>query len=321
MENTESIISSIVSKHGDDISITMYEDMIDGEYVFCSIQCDRTGPQGYGVSSSEKLALAKAYSEFIERKVCWDLFSVDGLRLSSNGFSAHPQRGLAEKNAKLELIERDVVFCSWFLRRSPMWFSELSNIPGIHCSTLKNFIALNLNGLECKIGIWGVSGDAFVTVALLSGSPFGYNLGFMLSSAADYTLASSIEKTLIEARSGANGILTRIKNNLPVCKDVSEIKSLDDHRDFWLNKDNLSRASWLFNSSELVFDFPQVGVKCEEIQPSFVPAMPRTVMRATSDELQDIFFGNTEYKLVNMRRISSLGGCFEDLNMEPHPLS
>ena len=73
---------------------------------------------GYGSCETSEGAQTKALFEMIERFV-FQKYSYNS-DITSSGWAAHSSVDLSRLNAKNELIERDVLMCSWLLRRAPL---------------------------------------------------------------------------------------------------------------------------------------------------------------------------------------------------------
>ena len=90
------------------------KDWLPGVFDYRSlITLDGVSYRGRGIDKNKDLAFIKSFSEAIERSFC----ASNGIR--SSGVAAHISLKEAQKKAKQELVERDLLFCH-FLTKTPI---------------------------------------------------------------------------------------------------------------------------------------------------------------------------------------------------------
>jgi len=304
-----------------DIDVSSLEDKISKEVFFIDISSHGSPLNcGFAESFVEGLALHKAYSEYVERRVFEALTKSLGLKTTS-GMAAHPDHAAAMENAILELIERDAFLMCWLGKRPPLWLlnEDISVLAGRAQACLEG---IREHQMEPRIGLVAMTGDVFTVCGALMGAKFASPFGFIVATAAEKSLASCVEKTVLTLARYANVFVTRAGLGLPLV-DSSQAGNrdpVDIHLKKSLDFDAFSQCSWFFESSVEVLVLPTFEVSCEELVVDFPLAFPRSVALANAPDAQPFFFGETTTNLVNRGRIRSVFGGDGILNYQVHPL-
>lgn len=154
-----------------------------------SIKIDDREFEGRGTDSLEDLAIEKAVTEAIERYFVF----IDKNLSTTNGVAAHPIKEEAIKNAKYELIERDL-FLTHFHSGTP--FQPLSQEIWDSYIPARSKETLEAKKIDLKLYNLGNQNDIFSVLAVASGAnyqkPFGIVVGFGTKSALDKAILSAV---------------------------------------------------------------------------------------------------------------------------------
>jgi hypothetical protein len=288
-------------------------------HIFVEITIDGNTVTGSSIDKSSDMAFIKAGAEAIERLVCVEN------DLHSNGVAAHINYDLAEENAKDELLERDS-FLSHFI----------GNVPFIKPSSsfLESKLFVNISsrlkslGVELKIVKLKSQVDkhGFACFCLPSGQEMSFSsvIGLGFSS----TEVESFEKAILECLPAMIWYLNNSKEVELLSSDVfleDRSFSPDDHRNLYLNKYLQEEMKNIVNNivpslendnSSLSFEYTKLKSKS-----AFINDSPISVIRATSDDIQNIFYGPTDLKFVNIDRLKQFAEheiSQSNINLLPH---
>ena len=245
----------------------------------------KTGFKGFGGDPDILVAQTKALFELVERTVFKTI--ADGE--TSSGWAAHSKSEEAKESAKLELIERDAILCSWLLRKSP------KIIKKVYFKTFNQ---------EFEILQFGSGENFFVLGVVVEISD-----SRMLLSTCAASIQVGIVKLLVDSE--------RAFDLLTTPNSISDPKLLMHHNNFcdlapadlqWLYKDGQG-----ISYSELSFDFRVFKVPLWNGDVAWV-------VKAKSLDLQKLFYMN-KLSDLNLERLKVLSGSIDiKLNESLHPI-
>jgi hypothetical protein len=266
-----------------------------------------------GCGSSQEMAIVVAIAELIER-CC--LASYKGVAKTSNGFAVHSNWISCQRAATFEMLERDAYLCH-HLTRTPFKEVELTIDLLNEAPTLHDLIN---SGVNVRAGQLNALGNGKSCVVVVDGSNYTPKFGVLLSSAYALDFKTALEKAARETMSSLafrtifkhwgtlslDGFLNRPK----VGPKEHGMYALYPDKEKWLNFFFDDYPSSLNTSAEL----PKIHV--EEIElPRELLNPPLFACRATSDELQSLYFGMADSDVLNSERLSRfMGSRFELLN-------
>lgn len=274
--------------------------------------------EGSGIATDQDKAFLIAGAEAIERAYC------DNLGINSSGVALHTIEEKAKLNAKLELIERDGFLCH-FLTKTP--FADL-NTPSnldIDFEQVKN--RLETQGVEISLKKIVYSFPQIVLcIARKMKGPNPFNCILGLGSHENISLSTT--KAITECLSNVVWMLNTQDNNTlshEEFKNKANHFSIDHKRIYRGNNSTLS-LDWIFNgrNSKLAIDVED-DIDFTPLKTSIpiLDNVPITVIRATSNELQNIFYGPTTSEKINMLRLHKFNNSSFDeknINWLPHPI-
>lgn len=288
-----------------------------------NIEFDGIKATGRSVDENESSALLKAIAESIER---WVLQKYN--LPSSNGIAAHTNLVEAQISARNELLERDNFLCHY-----------LTRTPWSHAN--KKILELNpiykiaqINNFQIEIGWIKSFLDQYVVISLAKNITQKNNSnvqGIYLGLACTNTLEASILKSFNELTMTLGHALTNGKSNpisLEQFNNLSEwgpevhgklalhknnqnqfINSFHFSNDFNNHQDSILQSNKQINFEYKQFDIPEVF-------------NPFIVVQAINPNLQNLFFGPTEFCKLNMNRLNDFKKIeISNLNFFPHPLA
>jgi YcaO cyclodehydratase, ATP-ad Mg2+-binding len=312
------LLSRIAGAHSPSPTVTFFDDAVGSD--LCHVLIEQEGRQGkgYGIGSSAGLALLKAYSEWLERGVFYEL-AKPGAFESTNGFAAHPHLEQAEAAARLELIERDAFLTCWHARRPPRWLSACEVERADPSGWLRSQqILLRDNGLDLSLGIVGMSLGACVVVSALKViAPSLLTGGVAVLTSASLDLGTALQHVVETQRAIATVALNRIHRKAHV--DVNRVEAPVDLIDHFLTPPAAAGISWYFDGSEEPVVFPKEEIAVQWFRPH--AAWDITVARATSPSMQQYYGVFQGSPPVNRERLLRVFPGLEEVNEQQHPLS
>ncbi len=269
---------------------------------------------GRGIADNPDLALTKAGAEAIERAYCL----LNGI--SSCGVAVHTDESLAQLNAKLELIERDLFFCH-YLTRTP--FYEASDETGYLNRLHEQFRSIEVSFNLMKMRRCD---DVFSFIALASGEKSGLVVGLGCSLDKKIAQLKAICECVMNSVAAIEGNVAPMSlNEFSAGEGSPEV-----HRRLYLGEQGLRvENSWMLEASlgqdkeiqplQREFQYENLTIADDILSSS-----PLTAKRCLSENLQKTFFGSTVAERLNLRRLAEFMGTEsideEDLNFLPHPL-
>ena len=150
---------------------------------------------GRGISEDENLASTKAVVEALERVEYRDM-----KELNFSGFSAHTNEKESEIRAKLELIERDKLYCHYYTR-SPFYHVNsdlLSHITIGEVNVTKLINNMRRQGLIIDLLEMKRSLGIYATICVVRGALYKKPFGVIIGLGCDFDLKESLKKALTE---------------------------------------------------------------------------------------------------------------------------
>lgn len=291
-------------------------------YVTKVIAGDFTG-FGYGEANSKILALQKSIAEGVERVL---YFAVKGTSIgtqSSNGWAAHISEHDAQESAYFELLERDAVLTHWLCKK-PMTEIEFATLPTAF-RTWAQSDARSTQYSRLRVLVTNKGLLPAIVVVLQDESGRG-----VISCANGRSIEHAIFRALTEccriAQIVTRPTLIRSSEELAVGTSNSDF-SPEDHAAVYAH--HLVVPSWLFGT-EKSFQTAESAwrIAYREFRPEslglrfqIVTKAPLVVGYATSNNIQNLFFGRTQDAaskgLLNLARLRSVMPD-GDFNLLPH---
>ncbi|USN48033.1 MAG: YcaO-like family protein [Pseudobdellovibrionaceae bacterium] len=282
------------------------------------LQVDGKPYTGRGIAADQDQAFLIAGAEAIERAYC------DNLGIHSNGIALHTNEENAKLNAKMELLERDGFLCH-FLTKTP--FADLKTPSGINIDfeQIKNRLKNLRVEITLKKVIYSYPQITLCIARKTEGeNPFSCILG--LGSHEDIKVSTT--KAITECLSN---VVWRLEDknvktiNIENFKNKSHHSSMD-HQMLYLEDDNDLSLNWIFyseNSSNTVEAESEIELSTLKSNILILDEAPIVVIRAMSNDLQNIFYGPTTLEKINMKRLHQFTGSSVDesnINWMPHPI-
>ncbi|MBX3023094.1 MAG: YcaO-like family protein [Bdellovibrionales bacterium] len=289
--------------------------------VHCTMTVDGRRIDSWGWENSEDLALCKAFSEGLERIV----FLQSGQK-TSNGFASHIHQEAAHKNAKMEVVERDLFLCH-YLTGTPMH----SFLPPEEWLWID---AVNSWSNERKIETTFFNIANICMVCVITGhksqTPFGMTIG----SSANENIEFAAQSSFVEAARQATVFISRA--NPDDALSIQSFQSLEkpnftDHGRLALHIEYWKSVTHLFDG------LPSVKpMQCQPLDKNSLSSeridlnllnlsnCPFVFARAFSNHAQNLWTGPTTAKVVNLERLRRFAGrplTWNDLNHLPHPFN
>lgn len=276
---------------------------------------------GYGETIEQATIVATA--EVIERCT---LFSYPRSAGSSNGFAVHTDPLKAQRSAIFELLERDAYLCH-HLTRTP--FSKISifgkeSLSGT-CQDLSDICQrMGWNLIFARMRSLGAGHGIAIFV---DGSESEHQFGIICSFSYDKDYNRAMEKAARETMSML-ACHTIIKSwpgmSLDAFKMIENPRP-SDHGTFARHNDkhDWMRTMFTDHSTDEPKKMPDPTIKVEKLKiPDELLNPPLFAYRASSTDVQNLFFGLPTPNVLNFARLQSFASrklTFEDLETEtPH---
>ena len=271
--------------------------------------------EGRGIDSDDEQAFLKAFSELVERIFCF----YNGI--NSNGVAAHYNKNAAILNARKELIERDAVLCH-HLTDTPF-------VPIENEQVQPNFMYLKdqliEKGIEIKLAQTKSSvKNLKVAICVAKG---GKHFASFFGFGCDYNIHMAQEKAMQECLTNVIALINGCHDieNLSI-KDFSEksITTSRDHRQVHFTEKlfNLNIYKY-FSGNRNSLEINDIGINNLQGPIPIFNSIPIYVVKATSNSLQNIFYGIPNEEKINYKRLTIFSGKRfkkEDVVITPHPI-
>jgi ribosomal protein S12 methylthiotransferase accessory factor YcaO len=276
---------------------------------------------GFGFSHCAESAFVKATAEALERSC----IAVSKL-LSSSGVAVHTNPDVAGLNAYFELLERDLFFCHYLSNTPFKLFSpDVSLWPS---SYQKALATLEKSQVKLVFGQMG-SPNHYASVACAAfGAKAARPFGVIVGLGCEAHISNSTMHAFCEVIGNVAAQLFCDEAAKPLSFDefsIIKFPSPHDHLRWGLSQHAANFMEKMFSNNETVYDLNEFAVSFETLKfPAGLPEnCPLTALRAYSKILQSAFFGVTDFKVVNLKRIQEFCQTelsFNQLNLLPHPL-
>lgn len=272
---------------------------------------------GRGVSRDVQQALVSAVAEAVERAILV-YHRQEGRVLTSNGIAVHTDLATARQRALAELLERDAFFCH-YLTHQP--FQIVNDMPSPYIAKVQQ--ELVARGVVLKLAKLASPGSSHIYVATCFGDlapkPFGAFTGASCKSDA----VEAAERAVTEALVLTSGWNMRTKDL--VWDPKGKMGPLYHHalmakpenaaliKDFYEQQQS-AHAVQPLDISRVVFE--------ELAKPPQLTSCPLFCIRADSSDAQQLYFGETDKKVVNKGRLAqflNLNTYTQPVNFNTHP--
>ncbi len=276
-----------------------------------TVQLGEQAIWGRGIDSDETKSLTAACAEVVERATLYHKKAC-GKSWTSSGIAAHLNFDEAKERAMAELIERDA-FLSHYLTFSS--FIEIET-PS---SLFRTKAALRLDGIDLHLGKLQSPSNWHTTVAACFGTNAAKPFGMFIGAATKRSQDESIIKATNEVIAFVSGFLR--DSNRRTAEEAFDGPLY--HYKFSSEQLNISLMHHFFSKTDkdlYHLDLSQIVTKRLDLHPSFI-GCPVTVVRATSPDAQQLFFGETKPEHINFKRLSQFLGKevrWEDVNKTTH---
>lgn len=306
------------------ISIEIYDwpNKIELKYFDFGVSLSFEGISVYGRGSdfNQEIALIKATAEAVER---W-AFNKSKMP-NTCGFAAHINLESAKKNARFEIFERDAFFCHYLTKtewQRQITFSEQARI------LKSNFLKA---GFIIDIGFSEIFQDVFVSLVKCKEIK---SKGITISLGCDENLEKATVKSLAEGTQLLSHKIAKLTTSTISFENFkNSLAYTPEHHGMLANNGKyeciynqaISFSDHLNIKPSYVLTPPNINFEICNIHEAFKPFI---VVRAYSDEVQSLFFGNTEEEKINVKRIDTFLKIhnkkpykFQNLELFPHPLA
>lgn len=274
--------------------------------------------KGFGSDHDLTIAIEKAYSEFVERKVFRELNKAFKGFETSNGFSAHKYINRSAENSTNEIIERDAFLISWTCQKAPYWIdrNEFSSLLKIENREILN--QHTKNKLEINLGLIARTNNVITAVIKINDINKRHSY-FYIDTKAGFDLAG-LANDLTEGISFYSHFFLKSDKKLSAKKKLNEPI---DHFFYYLKEHK--GTEWFHKGASNVLDLEMKNIKTYTINPNDILDTQRKVNRvvcfAESNCFQDYYCGKFSQKKINIDRIIETFGKEYPLNKQVHPLS
>lgn len=247
-----------------------------------------SGVRGFGGDKDSGLAQTKALFELIERTLFRS--KKTNSNKTSSGWCAHKTLEEAIQGAHLELLERDAVLCSWILKLPPQKVGTVDLIGFDETYTVLKF------GESKDILILGI----VVGVKKMKSR--------MLLSTAARDLKTGVEKLKVDAERAF--VLLNDPN------PIEDGELLAHHQSFCEMTE--AEIQWLYENGDGITYKTEIEFKDETYEVPLWNGTKAFVCKSSSDDLQELYFGQLTEDKINRKRILQLSD--KKLNERMHPI-
>ena len=289
-----------------------------------SIVIDGKLSTGRGVDEIESLALDKAIGEAFERSLAERL----PVERRGGGFAVHPERELAIKAARLELIERDSFYCH-FLTSTPFkkienWQEQAIARPLVRLCRERGLL-LNAVSLATPIGVNCVLVTAQGREAKFK--RFGLRLGF---GCTDTTIEAALKKAILEVMPNLSAAVLNDQHDSLSMTEFAKLKDVEPiHHQRWaLNEEAGSSLDHCLPRDQNTvagqpLDLSRLEIREENAESYWPGGLPLIAVAAHHPSAIRNFTGSNAAAFEFVKRLEQFSGkAFADIKipLNPHPL-
>ena len=279
--------------------------------------------EGRGMDKNADLAFTRAGAEVIERAVIYH-----SKLKSSNGIALHAEEPKAKENALYELLERDQFLCHFFTTTP---FAELNPFIVKELEIDFEYIREKLEKESIEITLKRTLFSNPTTAICLARKVSAKGFNGILGLGASDTLSKSASKAIAEC---LTNVVWYMDNELHAEGleglhpfNSKQVHGPQDHHKLYLGNSNECDLDWVFSLSrsesesirwEGKVTFHKIDVPFQSLETA-----PIHIFKATSNEVQNVFYGLTKEENLNMERLEQFKGkslLKEDINWNPHPI-
>jgi ribosomal protein S12 methylthiotransferase accessory factor YcaO len=303
MENAkiERLIQKIEKKFGGG-SVYRFNDWANTgvhHFVVCSENLE-----GYGSDFSPLVALKKALSECVEKKI------LQQYKLPTNlGSACHTNKTEAKKSALNELLEHDGFLCCWLMKQTPAWFSQ-KQLCQMQLPSFKTFIScLRLEKSSLKVGVVCITKNKYILIGRVKIHK-NLNTGFVASTACN----TSIHKACLAI------YLTLLRSTTILFhKDIfsSQQKEILFNRKFCIAESYKFNYNWFLKKrNSNIMNLPKFKPSIRSFENKLTKYFHLKFFIAKSAQCQKNFSGKTTPENINFKRIQLCKKFTEKLNQK-----
>lgn len=272
---------------------------------------------GRGSKNTEDLAIRVSLIEALER-----IFVRHNKLPTTNGVAAHTDKIQAKKNAKFELIERDL-FLSHFLTRTP--FTPIQSLDALPSNAV-DFVCNASDSISLYKMRQTNVGSGFVCT--ISGGNFWGGLFGLSFGTEDHS--ELIKSAFLEAFRQYLYLRTYNELGLSISLDVFsnlETWNFKKHSLLSRNVEYFKNISFFFNDRVekdhlVIYDNNEFSFKDLKINIEPFDTAPICVTQCSSPYCQNLYLGQTREELISKPGLKRfLGFEVQQLNLMPHPIN
>lgn len=268
---------------------------------------------GRGIDEVEINALNAACAEMVERATIHSQ-KASNRTWHPGGTAAHPSLQDAEDRAKRELVERDSFF-SHFLTKMPFFEIQAHlTVEQIRKKLEPHGITVRVGGMCSPKGLRSVVTACFGASSI---NPFGVFIGSSSGRTAEEALLKSIKESVAL-------VAGHLRSKEEKDSMSGSAGPLFNHRVASLPESAVCLERFFINSASgshlNAMNALNIATEPLDLHPAFA-GCPVTVVRATSPDAQQLFFGETKPEHINFKRLSQFLGKdvrWEDVNKTTH---
>ena len=272
---------------------------------------------GYGEAENELLSFQKSIAEAIERAFYLSFKEIYGLT-SSNGWAVHLTEKSAKTSAMQELLERDAVLVHW-LTNTPFQEIEPNSFP----KWIKAWINSELAITKDSVRIFIATSGYLPVIQCVTTNELGQSF---TSQATSKSLENAIYRAFAETfRIKSNSVHSRIETYSTV--ESNKVATAWDHAMAYGNGQSLPKNMFgneiSFKDAERINRnlYKNLNTKPLALKFQNFKCGDLFVSNCTSEKVQNLFFGGTEYALnkglINLARLREVAKEYV-LNPLPH---
>ncbi|MBL6988885.1 MAG: YcaO-like family protein [Bacteriovoracaceae bacterium] len=294
-----------------------------------NIQINHTIYYGRGTDTNADIAFIKASVEAVERAVLGHHQEIS----NSNGIAGHSTKEGAIRNAKLELIERDR-FLGHFLAKKK-FYNSLEVIVKHKFFRFKQAIQkLQTQKVQIHFQEMTRAEGIYSTICIATGKSAKFPFGMTTGLGAAFSIDAALEASFLQCVRKVIAIMTgQSLQAMSINNFMNKSKySPEDHMSLACDLDYGKEVLPYMLGSNNTIQYDQIDfdkIECYKLniknnkQLTTVHSAPLVFYKATSNLLQDLYFGETTKNKVNLKRISTYSGKeldFIDIQKIPHPM-
>jgi len=273
--------------------------------------------RGSGADFTDRMAILRAWGEFVERYSFSQYASRNRGEFTSSGFASHVYPKLARENAVAELVERDVFLSCWLLNK-PAADLDLSLLQK-QKRNKERLSELEKLGFQVRLGLYGSCLGFYIGIVFI------YSQNQLVIATSAKRSIEDLATHLVQEAVITVSDLRSPEAPLPIEVLPEKAQPLD-HLRYYLNTPAAPFISKWLTAVQAPQEFPDFTYELlgDSGGNIFAEKTGYVVFRAASQSCQNLWFGPTRPENINLKRLEQIAGrslCLEELNHEPHPLA